>query len=200
MNKRDSAHDPVAFVREAREVLASQLFADFAERLSAIAQQRLPRDLRSKVSPDDVVQSAFKSLFRRLDRISFDSSDPNSLWSLLVVIALRKCAKWEDHFLAEKRSVHREVSLGSPSTHIVAALWEVVAREPGPVEAAMFSETLEQLLGHFSPRQQQMILLRVEGCELAEIADRLESSRRTVARVIGRAKDVLRESLEDAAR
>src|ERR1700722_4305434 len=46
---------------------AGALFHRFAQRLIALARQRLEPRLRSKVDPEDILQSVFKSFFRRRD-------------------------------------------------------------------------------------------------------------------------------------
>jgi len=181
------------------ELFASEVFRRYATRLLEVADARLASELRAKVSPEDVVQSTFKSFFRRLHEFRFDHNSPDMLWGLLVVITIRKCAKWDDVFRAEKRAVSREVRCASgPSTH--AGGQALLARDPSPLEAAVFTELVEQLLSSFTARHQQIILLRMEGYELEQIADRIHSSRRTAARVVAQAKDVLTNLLEVADR
>lgn len=174
------------------ERFADAVFNRYAERLIAVARERLGAQLRSKVSPEDVVQSAFKSFFRRQGEFQFSSDGSDGLWGLLVVITVRKCTKWVDVFGALKRSTGREVPLNAESPD--GSPWrEAASREPGPEDAALLSELVERLLARFRPREQQMISLRMQGYELAEIAEQVQSSRRTVARVIRDAKDVIQQ-------
>lgn len=182
-----------------REVFADAVFNRYAGRLMRVARDRLGGRLQSKVSPEDVVQSVFKSFFRRQHEFEFKNDDSDGLWGLLVVITIRKCSKWADVFGADKRSTEREGSLDSSSAS--GQLWhEAVDRDPGPEEAAMLSELIERLMQRLDSRQQQMLALRMQGLELEEIADQVQSSRRTVARVIAEVKSVLRELLADDAR
>jgi RNA polymerase sigma-70 factor (ECF subfamily) len=174
-----------------KEALADAVFNRYGERLLAVARNRLGAKLRAKVSEEDVVQSAFKSFFRRRDEFRFDHDGADGLWGLLVVITVRKCAKWADVFSAEKRAAHREVSLQDGISSFLT-LREIAGREPGPEEAASLAELVERLMSRFDSRQQQMISLRMQGYELEEIAAQARSSRRTVARVIAEAKSVLR--------
>jgi RNA polymerase sigma-70 factor (ECF subfamily) len=173
------------------ESFADEVFNRYARQLIELAGKRLHGNLRSKVSPEDVVQSAFKSFFRRQHEFQFDRDGADGLWGLLVVITLRKCAKWADVFRAGKRAVDREVSL--------AADLAAVSREPGPEEAALLSEMVERLLERFDERQRQMVALRMQGFELEEIAVQAQSSRRTVARVVAEAKTRLHEILANDA-
>ncbi len=179
------------------ERFADALFNRYAGRLMVVARDRLGARLRAKVSPEDVVQSAFKSFFRRQDEFQFDHDGSDGLWGLLVVITVRKCTKWADLFGAGKRSAEREVSLNADGP--AGDPWrEVAGREPGPDEAAVLSDLIERLMERLGPREQEIIALRMQGCELEEIAGQVRSSRRTVARVVAEAKDVLRELLEEA--
>lgn len=180
------------------EAFADAVFNRYAGRLMRVARERLSARLQSKVSPEDVVQSAFKSFFRRQHEFEFQNDDSDGLWSLLVVMTIRKCAKWADVFGADKRSVDREISLDTETAS--GHRWrEAVGREPGPEEAAMLSELIERLMQRLDPRQQQMISLRMQGFELEKIADQVQSSRRTVARVVAEVKNILRELLIEEA-
>lgn len=179
------------------EQFAAAVFDRYAQRLMSVARDRLGAQLRSKVSPEDVVQSAFKSFFRRQDEFQFQRDGSDGLWGLLVVITVRKCTKWADVFGAEKRSASREVSLNaeSPSGN---QWFDVVAREPGPVEAAILSELVDRLLGRLDPRHQQILSLRMQGYEFEEIAEQVETSCRTVARVVQDAKEILRRMIAES--
>ncbi|MFM9960130.1 MAG: RNA polymerase sigma factor [Planctomycetaceae bacterium] len=181
-----------------REAFADAVFNRYAERLMRVARERLGVRLQSKVSPEDVVQSAFKSFFRRQHEFEFQNDDSDGLWGLLVVMTIRKCAKWADVFGADKRSTARETSLDAETAS--GHRWhEAVDRGPSPEEAMMLSELIERLMQRLDARQQQMLALRMQGFELEEIADQVQSSRRTVARVIAEVKRVLREFLADDA-
>lgn len=180
------------------EVFADEVFNRYAERLMRVARDRLGGKLQSKVSPEDVVQSAFKSFFRRHHEFEFKNDDSDGLWGLLVVITVRKCAKWADRFGSDKRSTEREGSLDSATAS--GHRWhEAVDQNPGPEEAAMLSELIERLMLRLDRRQQQMLALRMQGLDLEEIADQVQSSRRTVARVIAEVKSVLRGLLAEEA-
>lgn len=180
-----------------RELFASDVFQNYAERLIRIAEERMRPELQVKVAPEDVVQSAFKSFFRRLHDFRLDSNSPDAVWGLLVVITIRKCAKWSDVFHAEKRALDREVA-GLSSASGFDNHWELIARDPGPEEAAVLTELIAMLMSEFESRQQQIILLRMEGFGLEEIARKLHSSRRTVARVIAEAKQRMLALLDES--
>lgn len=175
---------------------ADAVFNRYAERLMRVAANRLSPRLQAKVSPEDVVQSAFKSFFRRQSEFHFDDEQADGLWGLLVVITLRKCAKWSDVFGAAKRDVRHELFLhGADSS--VGQWHKLISQEPAPEEAAMLAEMVEWLMSRLEPRQRQIISLRMQGYELEEIAQQVQSSRRTVCRVIAEAKSRLQDYLAD---
>src|SRR5262249_16338172 len=106
---QDSSFSQVADgLQQSDDEAARRVFERFAGRLIALARSQLDERLRQKVDPEDVVQSAFRSFFHRCGdgRFTLDSWD--GVWSLLVLITLRKCGKQVDYFLAQARDVRRE--------------------------------------------------------------------------------------------
>src|SRR3954451_9948908 len=126
------------------DTAAQELFGRFTHQLIAHALRHIDAGLRHKVDPEDVVQSAYKSFFYRYGDGNLDVVNWNSLWGLLTLIAVRKCAERAAYHRAECRDAARELS---PPRGDEAAPWlEPSNREPTPLEAAVLSETVEQLL------------------------------------------------------
>jgi RNA polymerase sigma-70 factor, ECF subfamily len=174
------------------------VFQRFAQRLIGLASQRLTPLLRAKTGPEDVVQSAFKSFFTRQRAGQFDLQGWDDLWSVLVVITLRKCCRRAEYFHAACRDVRREVS--QPSTTAESDMgWEVLDREPGPVEAAQLIETIEHVLHLFHERERTIVQLSLDGFSIAEISARLDCSERKVYRVLERVKGELQRLQAEAA-
>jgi RNA polymerase sigma-70 factor (ECF subfamily) len=164
---------------------ASELFDRFARSLTSLARQRLDHRLREKVDPEDVVQSVYRTFFRRFadGRFSLDGWD--GLWALLTTITVRKCGRWRERFTAAGRDVGAEVSLGALAGGVPL---ECLAREPSPVEAATLADLLESLLGALEAGDRAIIALRLQGYTPGEIALQLGRPERTVFRVISRVK------------
>src|SRR5215469_7663176 len=115
------------------DAAAQELFTRFAHQLIALALRHIDAGLRHKVDPEDVVQSAYKSFFARYGAGNLDVVNWNSLWGLLTLITVRKCAERAAYHHAERRDVAREVS---PPRGDEAAPWlEPFGREPTPLEA-----------------------------------------------------------------
>jgi RNA polymerase sigma factor (sigma-70 family) len=187
--------DPSSLDELTGEVFASAVFQRYSLRLLCLANDRLGRDIRGKISPEDVVQSAFKSFFRRLKDFSFEHEGTDAIWGLLSIITIRKCRKWDAFYRCDKRAVQRE----RPNDSRLAGQVRNTSTEPGPEDALVVEELLEKLFCEFEPRQQQMILLRIDGCSVEEIAAQCQSSCRTVARTIASAKQLLAELLFDGS-
>src|SRR5262249_28857411 len=148
-------------------------------RLIGLARSQVDTALRHKVEVEDVVQSVFKSFFRRQAEEPFALGGWDNLWSLLTVITLRKCAKREDFFRAERRDARREVHLGPPPGED-RPLWEAIDREPTPDEAAVLTETVEQVLRGFDLEDRAIIELSLQGYTFPEIGVQLKRAERSV--------------------
>jgi len=174
--------------------LAGAIFTSYSQRLLQLASEQLAKNIRSKVSPEDIVQSALKSFFRNSMVLHAESADPDRIWELLSVITIRKCRKWEAFFYCSKRDVRREVrNLSDEESDARMSKPEVV---PDQADCLVAAELVEQLLGNFSDRQQEMLLLSIQGLPVEKIAKQCNSSLRTVARTIAKAKSLLEKSLE----
>jgi RNA polymerase sigma-70 factor, ECF subfamily len=174
--------DLLGRLREGNQDAAVELVDRYTRRLVGLARNRLNSRIRSKEDPQDVIQSVFKSFFRRCTQGQFELSNHDDLWALLVRLTLNKCGHRVEYYEAAKRNIHREkqVEQGDSS----CAPWEAVAREPSAAEAAMLADMIEKLLSSLEPYQQEIVRLSLEGEGTAQIADRIGLTRKTVQRVL----------------
>jgi RNA polymerase sigma-70 factor (ECF subfamily) len=157
---------------------ARELFVRFANQLIALAQRHLGARLQHKVDPEDVVQSAYKSFFFRYDTKNLSIANWTSLWGLLTLITVRKCAERAAYHSAQRRDAAREQSL-SPGDD--AGSWlQPFDREPTPLEAAVLSETVAQLLADLDPDERPILELSLQGYTTREISAQLGRAERTV--------------------
>src|SRR5262249_34118984 len=153
-------------------------FPKTAELLIALALRHIDAGLRHKVDPEDVVQSVYKRFFFRYGAGNLDVVNWNSLWGLLSLIAVRKCAERAAYHRAECRDAARELS---PPQGEKAAPWlEPFGREPTPLEAAVLSETVEQLFAGLDEEERPILELSLQGYTTREISERLGRAERTV--------------------
>src|SRR5262249_41507563 len=142
------------------------------------ARREIGAGLRRKVGPEDVVQSAYESFCVRYGAGTREVGNWNSLWGLLTLITVRKCAERAAYHRAECRDAAREVSL-SPGDE--AAPWrEPFGREPTPVEAVGLSEAGEQLPAGLDEDERPVLELSLLGHTTREISEQLGRAERTV--------------------
>ena len=176
---------------------ASQVFNLFTHRLIALARSRLDSQIRGKVDPEDVAQSVWRSFFLRQAEGEFDLADWNSLWGLLVVITLRKCGRQIEHFRAARRDLKREATPPHPTDSSHTG-WEAVAREPTPSEAAILTETVEQLMLELrDDRERQILSLSLQGVRVSAISTQVGLTERTVERVRERVRKRLEQMRDE---
>jgi len=172
----------------ARDPAAKSLIVGrFTIQLVSLARRQLADRIRQKTSPEDAVQSAFKSFFKRLRRGQFDLESWDGLWSLLALITVRKCTARRAHFLSARCDVRRETPL---STTFVDGDTPCVpvSRDPRPEEVLELTELVAQLLHGSSEGEQQIVQLRLHGYSIGEICQMLGRADRTVRRVLARVR------------
>jgi RNA polymerase sigma-70 factor (ECF subfamily) len=186
----DSFPEFLARLRAGDSAAASELFQRFAHQLIHLARRRFGAELRHKVDPEDLVQSAYKSFFSRYGQGKLEAVSWNSLWGLLTLITLRKCAERVAYHRAGCRDVVREVS--TPPGPEEAGPWlAALSREPTPPEAALLNEAVEQLLAGLDEDERPIVELSLQGHTTQEISERLGQPERTVRRVRERVRNRL---------
>ena len=186
----DSFDDVIGRLRAGEEDGAAEVFNRFADRLIRMAKTRLDVRIRQKMDPEDVTQSVFRSFFRRHAEGQFQLDDWGNLWSLLVRITIWKCGRHAVAFRAQRRDVRREIQPDQSSEESRKG-WEAMAREPTPAEVAALTDTLDELMRRFTPPEQEMLSLRLQGYTAQEVGERVNRTQRTVFRVMARARERL---------
>jgi len=101
-----SFEDLKAGLRTGEKEAASKVFHRYSRRLIALAQQRLEPQIRSKLDPEDLLQSVFRSFFTRQAAGTMEELETwDHLWNTLVLITLRKCRRKLRFFHEAKRDV-----------------------------------------------------------------------------------------------
>src|SRR5262249_33997243 len=67
---------------------ARDLFPRYARRLRALVASRLRGPVASRLSPDDIVQSVFRTLFQGVAERAYSAPEGRELWGLLCVLAI----------------------------------------------------------------------------------------------------------------
>jgi RNA polymerase sigma factor (sigma-70 family) len=170
---------------------ASKIFHRFASQLIMLARERLGTQIRQKVDAEDLIQSVFRSFFAHQAAGELvDLTSWNSVWGMLVVMTLRKCRRKKTHFYADRRDVRREVPF-TPLPDESGVGWQPYGREPTPVEAAVLTETVLDLLKQFEGLPRQVLTLFLQGYSALEISSQIGCTERAVYRTYERVNEWL---------
>ncbi|MCA9156418.1 MAG: sigma-70 family RNA polymerase sigma factor [Planctomycetales bacterium] len=172
--------------RRGEEDAATALYLRYARRLARLAERQTGSQLATRFDPEDVVQSVFRTFFRRAAQGHYQIPEGDELWKLLLVIALNKVRAWGEFHRAAKRNVDQTGPLADVDT------------ETGDDERALrtLRMTIDDLLGKMPESQREMIALRIEGCEVNEIAERTQRSKRSVERTLQAFRERLNKTLQ----
>ncbi len=154
---------------------ARKLYDRYARRLYGFVRRRLGTDIQRRVGPGDVVQSTFRTFFRRAGEGSYDVPDYGELWQLLRTIASNKLINQGLHHRAAKRDV------GKTKYYDPESLYGVPGTRQEDIDVRLL---VAELLEDLTTRECEIIHLRIAGHEVAEIAARTHSSKRTTERVL----------------
>jgi RNA polymerase sigma factor (sigma-70 family) len=169
---------------------AEAIHQRYAQRLCALIESRMGDQLRRRVGAEDIVQSVFRTFFRRAGDGQFHIDHTSSLWHLLVGIGLNKVRQQAEFHQAGKRNMaleqHENNRQLSP---------EAISHEPGPDEAAAVADVLVSVMSELTPSEIEVIRLCLAGFAPDEIVDRVGCSRWTVRRVRDRVGARLNERL-----
>ncbi len=164
---------------ERDEQAARRLFERYSRRLSELAEQHISTRLGTRLDGEDVVQSVFRTFFRRGAGGEFQVDPSGNLWCLLVAITLTKVRRQARWHQAAKRDVTTEQAQPTGD-------WaeEMLAREPGPAEAVVLWDQVESVLKNLPETYARIFTMRLEGQTRSEIAEQLGISRQTVHRAL----------------
>jgi len=178
--------------RDGDPAAAEEIFSRYAEQLVRVAEQQLARKLAPRLDGEDVVQSVFRTFFRRAAEGQFHIDSGGQLWRLLVKITLLKTRAKARHHTAGPRDVDAERD---------AADWLSVAaaREPAPEDGVMLLDLIDNLLADLPEAYRDILDMRLEGRDVTDIAARMSLSRRTVHRALSLLQHRLADLQRDSA-
>jgi RNA polymerase sigma-70 factor (ECF subfamily) len=175
----------VAQWRAGNEEAARTLFDRYVDRLVALARRRIGGRLASRIDPEDVVQSVFRTVFGRLKDGQFHINEQDDLCKLLMRVTVHKALHQVAFHGAGKRDMTREEPQGVGSQE---RLMRVLDREPPAETVAVFVDEMEHFLKQLSPLERQVVELRLQGHSNEEIARQLGVLDRRVRRVVERVR------------
>lgn len=185
-----SDHSLLQRYRRGSEDAATQLYLRYVHRLRGLAQAQISPGLARHLEIDDLVQSVFTSFFRRAGSGDYDVPAGEELWKLFLVIALNKIRGAGAFHHAAKRDVRRTAG-GPHFEHLLEGA------EGDNASFAFLQLVIDEALERLPTAQRRMVELRVEGYEVAEIAQKTRRSKRTVERSLQQALEKLGDLLRE---
>ncbi len=182
----DAVPDQVlaSYCRAGNEEAARQLFDKYMERLVALARRRISQRLASRVDPEDIVQSVFRTFFGRLRAGQFEIEDQDDLCKLLMRITVHKTLRQVAFHKAAKRNPALEKGQQDAADDRIL---EVLDSEPTPEATVAFVDQLEHFLARLRPEERQVLEMRLQGHSNEEIATKLKIKHdRTIRRIVER--------------
>ena len=168
---------------------ATSIYLRYVRRLLALVRNQSSAELAARVEADDIVQSVFRTFFRRAVHGEYEVPEGDELWKLFLVIAVNKIRSTTEFYHAAKRDIRRTVG---------GELADRFGGRSADEEAARtLKMVVDELLAKLSPTHEQVVRLRIDGCEVNEIADRLKCSKRSVERVLQGFRQLLSGHLSD---
>lgn len=166
-------------VKDGESKAATDLYVRYASRLQRLVQAKTSPALVRHVGSEDIVQSVFRTFFRRAGKGQYQVVESGELWALFLEIALNKIRKLAEFHGAAKRDRARTIS-GS-----IGELESVAANASDEAAALQTLElTIEEVLAALPEGQAEIVRLRIEGHTLPEIAELTGRSLRTTERIL----------------
>lgn len=181
-------------LKQGDETAAGELLDRYASRLIALAMSRIHGRLQRRIDPEDVVQSALGSFFRRVSEGAYEVDDKHGLWPLLATITINKLRKRIEFHGADKRALDAEESIfaGDSAVSFVPA---ALAEEPGHEDEVALMEELDVVFTRLSPLHREIVMRTLAGDDPITVAEGVDRTERTVRRVLERFRTMLRERL-----
>lgn len=189
-------------VRRGEVDAIATLYHCYFRRSVALAHSRLVDGEGRMIDEEVAAISALDSLVDRMRGGAYaDITDRLQVWRLLARIIDRKVTKYRRQMYGPTRSPEQPMlRVDQGDSDNSGFELPIATNDPAPISQLIADEALQRLLCALTdPGARAVVLLRLEGFNDIEIADRLGHSRRWVGRrmdrVRGVAESLLRESI-----
>lgn len=151
----------------------SHCFRIWQGRLEAIADEQLSPGIQRRVAPEDIVQSAFRTIWRRQEAGTIELENRGRAWALLKKITRLKAIRIARHHRARCRDERRDTA----DDHLPS-------KEKSVDVQIELQQMMEKLKASVPSVVGRILELRLEGHSVAFIAKELGIARQTVYRGI----------------
>ncbi len=186
---RSSDNELLNQYRNGDEDAALELYYRYAARLLQLTSKNTSKELSPRLDPEDVVQSVFRTFFRRAASGQYAAPEGDELWKLLLVIALNKVRTQATFHSAGKRDARKTESISAGMNDPISEV------ETQGIARAILKMSVDELIMAQPTSHQGIIRLRIDGFDVQSIAKAQRRSKRTVERVL----QSFREQLMDSA-
>ncbi len=183
-------HSLLRRFRDGKDDAATALYVRYAERLQRLADYQVSPQLAARIDPEEIVQSVFRTFFRRAGQGQYDVADHEDFWRLLLVMALNKIRTLGNFHHAVKRDLGKTKSLEVANSDSFDLGESSVAYQ-------VLRMTVEEVVAALPEEQQAIACLRIEGYEIDEIAEKTGRSKRSIERILQSFRRRLQISLGD---
>jgi RNA polymerase sigma-70 factor (subfamily 1) len=174
------------------------LFLPMRTRLQGLLRRRAGALLLTRADLDDLVQEACIEAVRLLPKFAYQGKDSFFRW--LSALALHRLLNLRRTIQADRRDPRREQDLGEPAKDACRRLGEPGRTAPGPPTLVAAAEGIDRLLAALHTLSESdravIVMARIEGLALSDIAARTGRSRNAVALGLSRALRKLRQRLD----
>lgn len=185
----------ISQLKQGHPQAAEEIWHRYFEQLVRKARHKLQSSPRRVADEEDVALSAFQSFYQGVDQRQFpDLNDRNDLWRILVTITARKAVAVLRRERRQKRGrgrVRGESGLiQDGDSNQENGFGQVLGMEPTPALAAQFAEECRRFLDSLTGDSlREVAVWRTEGWSVAEIAETLGCSTRTIERKLERIRN-----------
>ena len=165
-------------LRDGHADASTRLYLRYFRRLNALTARQIPKAVARRIDPEDIVQSVFRTFFRRAARGDFEIPEGQEIWGLLLVIALNKARDTRDREHAARRDARKTAAGG--------AFDRAIESRPGRDDEALaqLRMVIDEILLGLPDLNKRVIELRIDEHEVADIAQQVQRSKRTVERIL----------------
>ena len=180
-------------LRKGEQDAATRLYLRYAKRLHGLATAQTGQDLKSRVDAEDIVQSVFRTFFRRAQEGHYEVPDGEEIWKLFLVIGLHKIRDAAVFHRAAKRNAGR-------TTALVGAGESVDPPSADQMAATTLRMVIDEILLNLNDSQKEIVTMRMEGAQVDEIAQATKRSHRTVERTLQKFRELLLKQIQEEPR
>ena len=171
---------------------ATELYRRYAGRLLRLAAGQTTADVDARADAEDIVQSVFRTFFRRAALGEYELPAGDELWKLLLVIGLNKVRAVAGFHKAAKRDVRQ--TAGGPAFDKAAEREETA----DTTALHLLELTIGELHAPLPPGHRRIVELRIAGHEVADIAATVGRAKRSVERILQEFRDRLHALLRES--